>query len=142
MRSSRNRDSPEHQPEVKKPKKSGRPPKVKSQVHVPDSNGYNSPVQSPAGTKVALPVADTPVIQRNKEFRGGKSDKGNKGRRRSSLGMRGRRASSLIDSGTSNGKFLELKWSINHRMLILIPFLYSITPPRGQFGRFLQTHRR
>ncbi|KAJ5481843.1 hypothetical protein N7475_000655 [Penicillium sp. IBT 31633x] len=102
MRSSRNRDSPEHQPEVKKPKKSGRPPKVKSQVHVPDSNGYNSPVQSPAGTKVALPVADTPVIQRNKEFRGGKSDKGNKGRRRSSLGMRGRRASSLIDSGTSN----------------------------------------
>lgn len=48
-------------------------------------------------------MADTPVIQRNKELRGAKGDKG---RRRSSLGMRGRRASSLIDSGTSNGKDL------------------------------------
>jgi hypothetical protein len=34
--------------------------------------GYNSPAQPSEGTKVALPVADTPVIQRNKEFRGGK----------------------------------------------------------------------
>ncbi|KAJ5181435.1 hypothetical protein N7449_011582 [Penicillium cf. viridicatum] len=102
IRSSRARDSPEHQPETKKPKKAGRPPKAKQQVQVSRSNGYNSPAQPPEGTKVALPVADTPVIQRNKEFRGGKGDKGDKGRRRSSLSMRGRRASFLIDSGTSN----------------------------------------
>jgi kinetochore protein Mis13/DSN1 len=92
----RNRESPEHQPEAKKSRK-GRPPKAR-----PEANGYQSPEQPPAGTKVALPVADTPVIQRNKELRGGKGDKG---RRRSSLNMRGRRASSLIDSGTSNGRF-------------------------------------
>ncbi|KAF4770034.1 hypothetical protein HAV15_011626 [Penicillium sp. str.  len=85
IRSSRARDSPEHQPETKKPKKAGRPPKAKQQVQVAESNGYNSPAQPPEGTKVALPVADTPVIQRNKEFRGGKGDKSDKGRRRSSL---------------------------------------------------------
>lgn len=102
IRSSRARGSPEHQPETKKPKKAGRPPKAKQQVQVSESDGYNSPAQPPEGTKVALPVADTPVIQRNKEFRGGKGDKSDKGRRRSSLSMRGRRASFLIDSGTSN----------------------------------------
>ncbi|OQE15996.1 hypothetical protein PENFLA_c029G02388 [Penicillium flavigenum] len=102
IRSSRTRDSPEHQPETKKPKKAGRPPKAKKQAQVSELNGYNSPAQPPEGTKVALPVADTPVIQRNKEFRGGKGDKSEKGRRRSSLSMRGRRASFLIDSGTSN----------------------------------------
>ncbi|KAJ5956566.1 hypothetical protein N7501_010845 [Penicillium viridicatum] len=102
IRSSRARDSPEHQPETKKPKKAGRPPKAKQQVQVSEPDGYNSPAQPPEGTKVALPVADTPVIQRNKEFRGGKGDKSDKGRRRSSLSMRGRRASFLIDSGTSN----------------------------------------
>ncbi|KAF7540389.1 hypothetical protein G7Z17_g12213 [Cylindrodendrum hubeiense] len=47
-----------------------------------------------AAAKIALPMSDTPVINRNKEMR----KKGN-GSRRSSLGMRGRRASSLIDSG-------------------------------------------
>lgn len=113
IRSSRARDSPEHQPETKKPKKAGRPPKAKQQVQVAESNGYNSPAQPPEGTKVALPVADTPVIQRNKEFRGGKGDKSDKGRRRSSLSMRGRRASFLIDSGTSNGRFVGLRWAIN-----------------------------
>ncbi|KAJ6144015.1 hypothetical protein N7471_003468 [Penicillium samsonianum] len=102
IRSSRTRDSPEHQPEAKKPRKAGRPPKAKQHAQVSESNGYNSPEQPPEGTKVALPVADTPVIQRNKEFRGGKGDKSDKGRRRSSLSMRGRRASFLIDSGTSN----------------------------------------
>ncbi|CAI7625139.1 unnamed protein product [Penicillium glandicola] len=102
IRPSRTRDSPEQQPETKKPKKAGRPPKAKQQVQVSELNGYNSPAQPPEGTKVALPVADTPVIQRNKEFRGGKGDKSDKGRRRSSLSMRGRRASFLIDSGTSN----------------------------------------
>ena len=113
IRSSRARNSPEHQPETKKPKKAGRPPKAKQQVKASESNGYNSPAQPPEGTKVALPVADTPVIQRNKEFRGGKGDKSDKGRRRSSLSMRGRRASFLIDSGTSNGRFLGLRVAIN-----------------------------
>lgn len=52
---------------------------------------YDTSVES---TKIALPFSDTPVINRNKEFR-----KTNGGRRRSSLGSRGRRASSLIDGG-------------------------------------------
>ena len=51
-------------------------------------------------TKIALPMADTPVIRKNKEMR--MKDKKKGGQRRSSLGMRGRRASSLIDSGVSN----------------------------------------
>lgn len=67
-------------------------------------NGYVSPGPPQAGTAtISLPLADTPVIQRNREMRGKKSVKGNN--RRSSLGMRGRRASSLIDSGASNGGF-------------------------------------
>lgn len=95
-RSLRDQDPAEGQPEEKKRKK-GRPGRPKAI----EQNGFKSPDQPPAGTKVALPAADTPVIQRNKELRGAKSDKG---RRRSSLGMRGRRASSLIDSGASNGR--------------------------------------
>lgn len=55
--------------------------------------------ESHAATRITLPMADTPVIKRNKAMREGKSDKGE---RRSSLGSRGRRASSLIESGTSN----------------------------------------
>lgn len=54
-----------------------------------------------SATRIALPFADTPVIRRNKAMREGKAGKGE---RRSSLGLRGRRASSLIDSGSSNGK--------------------------------------
>ncbi|KAH8695009.1 Mis12-Mtw1 protein family-domain-containing protein [Talaromyces proteolyticus] len=50
-------------------------------------------------TKIALPMADTPVIRRNKEMR---QERSGREQRRSSLGMRGRRASSLIDSGASN----------------------------------------
>jgi kinetochore protein Mis13/DSN1 len=52
----------------------------------------------PQPQMIALPFSDTPIINRNKEFRkkGGAS-----GSRRSSLGMRGRRASSLIDNGHS-----------------------------------------
>lgn len=49
------------------------------------------PVES---AKIALPMSDTPIINRNKEMR----RKGNSSRR-SSLGSRGRRASSLIESG-------------------------------------------
>ena len=49
-------------------------------------------------TKIALPFADTPIIQRNKDMR-----KNSGGHRRSSNGMRGRRASSLIEENKSNG---------------------------------------
>jgi kinetochore protein Mis13/DSN1 len=100
-RSSRNRDSHEEPPSERK-KKRGRPAKARMN----ESNGYHSPEQPPAGIKVALPTADTPVIQRNKEFRGAKSSKGG---RRSSLQMRGRRASDLIDSGTSNGRRINFR---------------------------------
>ena len=51
-------------------------------------------------TKIALPFADTPVIQRNKEMRKNSAQ----GHRRSSAGLRGRRASSLMDAGLSNGR--------------------------------------
>ncbi|KAG0638844.1 Mis12-Mtw1 protein family-domain-containing protein [Tuber brumale] len=46
------------------------------------------------GTKVVLPISDTPIIRRNQQLR----QKG-QGNRRSSVGMRGRRASSLMDNG-------------------------------------------
>lgn len=65
------------------------------------------PDQSHSSTKISLPFADTPVISRNKAMREGKSGKGE---RRSSLGLRGRRASSLIDSGTSNGKLCHARF--------------------------------
>lgn len=94
---------------VEKKRKKGRPPKSKP-VEAPattttttTANGFISPEPTPvqaATTKIALPLADTPVIRRNKEMR---AEKAEKGQRRSSLGMRGRRASSLIDSGASNG---------------------------------------
>ncbi|POS88012.1 hypothetical protein EPUL_000387 [Erysiphe pulchra] len=48
-------------------------------------------------TIIPLPLSDTPIISRNKEFR----NKAREGNRRSSLGLRGRRASSLIDNGHS-----------------------------------------
>ncbi|KAI9167680.1 Kinetochore protein mis13 [Paramyrothecium foliicola] len=60
-------------------------------VVVEESPPHNASVES---AKIALPMSDTPIINRNKEMRrkGGTN-------RRSSLGSRGRRASSLIDSG-------------------------------------------
>ncbi|KAB8067418.1 Mis12-Mtw1 protein family-domain-containing protein [Aspergillus leporis] len=95
-RSTRTRDHIETVPLEKKRKK-GRP----SKSHEEQRNGFVSPEPQQAGTsKITLPMADTPVIQRNKELRG--AAKSGKGNRRSSLGMRGRRASSLIDSGASN----------------------------------------
>lgn len=52
-------------------------------------------LQEPSNArKIALPMSDTPIINRNKEMR-----KKGGGTRRSSLGSRGRRASSLIESG-------------------------------------------
>ncbi|KAL3438241.1 Mis12-Mtw1 protein family-domain-containing protein [Aspergillus tetrazonus] len=97
-RSARKRGEEEQvqQVSVEKKRKKGRPSKSQEEQR----NGFVSPEQPQAGTAtIALPVADTPVIQRNKEMRGKKSGKGS---RRSSLSMRGRRASSLIDSGASN----------------------------------------
>ncbi|RAL01863.1 Mis12-Mtw1 family protein [Aspergillus ibericus CBS 121593] len=94
---------------LEKKRRKGRPSNSRSdaqQQHPPPQpqpvNGFVSPElqQSGTATTIALPLADTPVIQRNREMRGKKSVKG--GNRRSSLGMRGRRASSLIDSGASN----------------------------------------
>ncbi|KAJ6157619.1 hypothetical protein N7470_005211 [Penicillium chermesinum] len=93
-RSPRNHEPPSPELPPAKERKRGRPARPKN----PEPNGFKSPEPPSVGTKVALPTADTPVIQRNKELRGSKSDKG---RRRSSLGMRGRRASSLIDTGAS-----------------------------------------
>lgn len=54
------------------------------------------------GTKIALPFADTPVQNRNKQMREKAANKQKS--RRSSSGIRGRRASSLLDSGISNGQ--------------------------------------
>ncbi|PHH84692.1 hypothetical protein CDD83_1539 [Cordyceps sp. RAO-2017] len=67
------------------PKSSSPPPQHQHQHH------QAPPVES---AKIALPMSDTPIINRNKEMR----RKGTSSRR-SSLGSRGRRASSLIDSG-------------------------------------------
>ncbi|KAL4783191.1 Mis12-Mtw1 protein family-domain-containing protein [Aspergillus varians] len=94
-RSTRKRDDGEQVP-VEKKRKKGRPSKSNEEQR----NGFISPEQPQAETAtISLPMADTPVIQRNREMRGKKSAKGS---RRSSLSMRGRRASSLIDSGASN----------------------------------------
>lgn len=54
----------------------------------------DEPSHQLASSKIALPMSDTPIINRNKEMR-----KKGGGTRRSSLGSRGRRASSLIESG-------------------------------------------
>ncbi|KAA8646497.1 putative phosphatidylserine decarboxylase Psd2 [Aspergillus tanneri] len=97
-RSTRKGDHVEPVPKEKKRRK-GRPSKSNDEPQ--QQNGFVSPEPPKAGTAtIALPIADTPVMQRNKEMRG--QTKSGKGNRRSSLGMRGRRASSLIDSGASN----------------------------------------
>lgn len=59
-------------------------------------NGHPTPPSSDHVAKIALPLSDTPVIRKNREFRKTKA-----GSRRSSVGMRGHRASSLIDNGHS-----------------------------------------
>lgn len=71
--------------------------RVKSTKPPPDwdkSPQREAPVQS---ATIALPMSDTPIINRNKEMR----KKGGNSNRRSSLGNRGRRASSLIESGST-----------------------------------------
>ncbi|KAL1606390.1 hypothetical protein SLS60_003793 [Paraconiothyrium brasiliense] len=67
-------------------------------VQTPKLNGLHVAKKRDGATKIMLPFADTPVINRNKEMRKASKD----GHRRSSTGLRGRRASSLIDSGMSN----------------------------------------
>lgn len=56
--------------------------------------------RDPNAQKIALPFSDTPINDRNKDFRRGRAA-GAAGGRRSSVGLRGRRASSLIESGHS-----------------------------------------
>lgn len=84
--------------------------------------------------KISLPMADTPVIRKNKEMR--MKDKGKKGgNRRSSLGMRGRRASSLIGSGASNGMYFMLR-------VLNSADVCSFTSRCGSNDGLLQTYRR
>lgn len=99
QRPARQRDQPDAAVPAEKKRRKGRLSKSKAE----ERNGFVSPEPADFGTaRITLPMADTPVIQRNKEMRtAAKSEKGN---RRSSLGRRGRRASSLIDSGASNGE--------------------------------------
>lgn len=56
--------------------------------------------RDPNAQKIALPISDTPINSRNKDFRK-KGAAGAGGGRRSSVGLRGKRASSLIESGHS-----------------------------------------
>ncbi|KAJ4856035.1 mis12-Mtw1 protein family domain-containing protein [Trichoderma breve] len=76
----------------KKTSKPKAPPPVTQEVEE-DMSIVEETAERP--TKIALPMSDTPIINRNKEMR----KKGGNGSRRSSLGSRGRRASSLIESG-------------------------------------------
>lgn len=73
------------------PSRAGTPTPM--EIDRPNSPNHDLPV----GQKIALPFSDTPVINRNKDFR----KKGGSSQRRSSLGMRGRRASSLMENGHS-----------------------------------------
>lgn len=81
---------------TKKASKPKAPPPV-IQEEEGDASMAESPVHETAlgPTRIALPMSDTPIINRNKEMR----KKGANGSRRSSLGSRGRRASSLIENG-------------------------------------------
>ena len=127
----RNRDQPDAVPAEKKRRK-GRPSKSKTE----ERNGFVSPEPQPSGTaKITLPMADTPVMQRNKDMRtAAKSEKGN---RRSSLGMRGRRASSLIDSGASNGEK-----PLQYLKGMALTISRSAATQGGQHDGILQTHRQ
>ncbi|OTA00060.1 hypothetical protein A9Z42_0035740 [Trichoderma parareesei] len=82
---------------TKKAAKPKAPRPVPEEEEEGDASMAESPVHetTTGPTKIALPMSDTPIINRNKEMR----KKGANGSRRSSLGSRGRRASSLIESG-------------------------------------------
>ncbi|KAM0361042.1 hypothetical protein ACHAPK_011773 [Fusarium culmorum] len=69
----------------------------RAKPHIPPPDWDTSPQRKPPvySTTIALPMSDTPTINRNKEMR----KKGGNSNGRSSLGNRGRRASSLIENG-------------------------------------------
>jgi kinetochore protein Mis13/DSN1 len=97
----------QHEPEPVKIKTSTRQEKPKATQKIRVQSPQALPIKLHVGKKrevttIALPFADTPVIKRNKEMRAAQSRTST--HRRSSAGTRGRRASSLIESGTSNGK--------------------------------------
>ncbi|KAL4938839.1 Mis12-Mtw1 protein family-domain-containing protein [Aspergillus oleicola] len=93
-------EEPEQQPQTNgtiTAKKRGRKKgSVKTRKSSPVEESPRPQVVPVRSSTIALPMSDTPIINRNKEMR----KKGN-GKRRSSLGTRGRRASSLIESGQS-----------------------------------------
>lgn len=70
----------------------------------PAASIFDSPQAPVESAKIALPMSDTPIINRNKEMR-----KKGTGNRRSSLGSRGRRASSLIENGQAALPHREVK---------------------------------
>lgn len=82
-----------------------------------DGSLFDSPpaARAAAGQSkmIALPMSDTPVINRNKEMRkkggSGSATSPGGGGRRSSLGTRGRRASSLMSSGQTAIPHREVK---------------------------------
>lgn len=87
-------------------KTSGRTLRKKAEQPAPEASQATPEVveqpleKDPNATKITLPFSDTPINNRNKEFRK-KGGGGGGGGRRSSMSMRGRRASSLIESGHS-----------------------------------------
>lgn len=81
-------------------KKQAAPPEDESDVQDTPATVDTPLEKDPNATKIALPFSDTPINNRNKEFRK-KGGAGAGGRRRSSITMRGRRASSLIENGQS-----------------------------------------
>lgn len=109
----RTRKLDEHKPPAPEKSKAAKTNKTEApRPRKPDPDREGSPNIAPTelhvekprdGTKIALPFADTPVIRRNKEMRQQTKSK----HRRSSTGLRGRRASSLIESGTSNGRIIH-----------------------------------
>lgn len=87
---------PEPEPETEAQSQAAPAPAPSARAKKHAKNASKSPRQEPPveSAKIALPMSDTPIINRNKEMR-----KKGTSNRRSSLGMRGRRASSLIESG-------------------------------------------
>jgi kinetochore protein Mis13/DSN1 len=90
-----------------------RPVTVKKKRTTQHETPAPAPEEEDKTTKIALPFADTPIINRNKEMRKASADNN----RRSSSGMRGRRASSLIDEGRGNGEFAQNRQSTQSAVL-------------------------
>lgn len=90
------------------------PAPTKESSESPQLVGEELQVEKRNGTKIALPFADTPVQNRNKQMR--EKAAGRQKNRRSSSGIRGRRASSLLDSGTSNGKSTQHSRQSRHSL--------------------------